>query len=195
MGYTCLFQFWFPQGICLEVGLLGHMLVLFLVFKGISILSSIVTVSIYILSWVSWSFPFYPGLFAAVITQVILIPALTKGVNAPPAPAIQLLKTVGEGQTSFPSLANLPYLSTFHPKHPQLQGTRARFLIKNQDIRNVSLERESEIPIWLSVKESSCQTGGTSLIPGSGRSPGGGNGNPLQYSCLEKSHGQRNLVG
>ena len=23
------------------------------------------------------------------------------------------------------------------------------------------------------------------LIPGSGRSPGGGNGNPLQYSCLE----------
>ena len=30
-------------------------------------------------------------------------------------------------------------------------------------------------------------------IPGSGRSPGGGNGNPLQYSCLEKSHGQRSL--
>ena len=25
------------------------------------------------------------------------------------------------------------------------------------------------------------------LIPGSGRSPGGGNGNPLQYSCLENS--------
>ena len=32
-------------------------------------------------------------------------------------------------------------------------------------------------------------------IPGSGRSPGEGNGNPLQYSCLEKSHGQRSLVG
>ena len=31
------------------------------------------------------------------------------------------------------------------------------------------------------------------LIPG--RSPGGGNGNPLQYSCLEKSHGQGSLVG
>ena len=27
--------------------------------------------------------------------------------------------------------------------------------------------------------------GDTSLIPGSGRSPGGGNGKPLQYSCLE----------
>ena len=32
-------------------------------------------------------------------------------------------------------------------------------------------------------------------IPGSGRSPGGGNGHPFQYSCLENSHGQRSLVG
>ena len=32
MGYMCLFQFWFPQGICLGVGLLCHMVVLFLVF-------------------------------------------------------------------------------------------------------------------------------------------------------------------
>ena len=29
----CLFQFWFPQGVCLGVGLLGHMLVLFLLFN------------------------------------------------------------------------------------------------------------------------------------------------------------------
>ena len=32
-------------------------------------------------------------------------------------------------------------------------------------------------------------------IPGSGRSPGGGHDNPLQYSCLENPHGQRSLVG
>ena len=32
------------------------------------------------------------------------------------------------------------------------------------------------------------------LIPGSGRSPGGGHGNPLQYSCPEKSHRQRSLA-
>ena len=32
------------------------------------------------------------------------------------------------------------------------------------------------------------------LIPGLGRSPGGEHGNPLQYSCLENPHGQRNLV-
>ena len=33
------------------------------------------------------------------------------------------------------------------------------------------------------------------LIPGSGRRSGEGNGNPLQYSCLENSHGQSCLVG
>ena len=32
-------------------------------------------------------------------------------------------------------------------------------------------------------------------IPGSGRYPGGGHSNPLQDSCLENLHGQRNLVG
>ena len=33
------------------------------------------------------------------------------------------------------------------------------------------------------------------LIPGLGRSPGGGHGNPLQYSCLGNPHGQRSLAG
>ena len=33
------------------------------------------------------------------------------------------------------------------------------------------------------------------LILGLGRSLGGGNGNPLQYSCLENPHGERSLVG
>ena len=34
-------------------------------------------------------------------------------------------------------------------------------------------------------KEFDCNAGDSSLIPGLGRSPGEGNGNPLQYSCLE----------
>ena len=34
-------------------------------------------------------------------------------------------------------------------------------------------------------EESACNAGDWSSIPGSGRSPGGGHGNPLQYSCLE----------
>ena len=44
-------------------------------------------------------------------------------------------------------------------------------------------------------KESACSAGDLSLIPGSGRSLGEGNGNPLQYSWPGKSHGQRSLVG
>ena len=44
----CLLELWFSQGICQVVGLLGHMVVLFLVFKGLSTLFSIVAVSIYI---------------------------------------------------------------------------------------------------------------------------------------------------
>ena len=46
-------------------------------------------------------------------------------------------------------------------------------------------------------KESVCNAGATGdvgLIPGWGRSPGEGNSNPLQYSCLE-NHEQRSLVG
>ena len=43
-------------------------------------------------------------------------------------------------------------------------------------------------------KESACNSGNPDLIPGLGRSPGEGNGDPLQYSCLE-FHGQRSLVG
>ena len=36
-------------------------------------------------------------------------------------------------------------------------------------------------------KESACNEGDVGLIPGSGRSPGEGNGNALQYSCLGNS--------
>ena len=44
-------------------------------------------------------------------------------------------------------------------------------------------------------KESTRNGGDLGSIPGLGRSPGGGHGNPLWYSCLENSHGQRSLVG
>ena len=43
-------------------------------------------------------------------------------------------------------------------------------------------------------KESACNAGDPSSIPGSERSPGEGHRNPLQYSCLENSHGRRSLV-
>ena len=46
------------------------------------------------------------------------------------------------------------------------------------------------LPQWLSSEESACNAGNSGdadSIPVSGRSPGGINGNPLQYSCLENS--------
>ena len=44
-------------------------------------------------------------------------------------------------------------------------------------------------------EESACNSGDLGSIPGLERSPGGGHRNPLQYSCLENSHGQRSLTG
>ena len=44
-------------------------------------------------------------------------------------------------------------------------------------------------------KESARSAGDPGSIPGSERCPGEGNGNPLQYSCLENPHGQRSLAG
>ena len=42
--------------------------------------------------------------------------------------------------------------------------------------------------LWTSVgKSSACNAGDPGSIPGLGKSPGEGNGNPLQYSCLQNS--------
>jgi len=50
--------------------------------------------------------------------------------------------------------------------------------------------QEVGLPWWLSSKESVCNAGDArdaGSIPKLGRSPGGGNGNPVQYSCQENS--------
>ena len=41
------------------------------------------------------------------------------------------------------------------------------------------------LPWWLSGKETACSAGDVDLVPGFGRSPAVGHGNPLHYSCLE----------
>ena len=53
----------------------------------------------------------------------------------------------------------------------------------------------SLIPGCSDSKESACNEGDLGSIPRLGRSPEGGHGNPLHYSCLENPHGQRRLVG
>ena len=55
------------------------------------------------------------------------------------------------------------------------------FKIYNNSIRKLGFPGVSD------RKESACNVGNLGSIPGSGRSPGEGNGNPLQYSCLENS--------
>ena len=64
------------------------------------------------------------------------------------------------------------------------------------------IQTRGDICVWLiqgfpggsNGKESACNAGDLGFIPGLGRSPGGGHGNPLQYSCLENPRGQRSLA-
>ena len=62
----------------------------------------------------------------------------------------------------------------------------------------VSYQLDMRCPGHTVVKDPPAKAGDTGevgSIPGSGRYPGGGNGNLLQYSRLKKSHGQRSLAG
>ena len=52
-----------------------------------------------------------------------------------------------------------------------------------------------DVPGGSDGKVSAYNEGDLGLVPGLGRSPGEGNGSPLQYSCLENPHGQRSLAG
>ena len=61
--------------------------------------------------------------------------------------------------------------------------------------KNTAPNERIKFPGASDGKESYCNEGDLGLIPGLGRSPGGGHGNSLQYSCLENPHGQRSLAG
>ena len=74
-----------------------------------------------------------------------------------------------------------------------LEETQAGIKIAERSINNLRhaddttlmADSEEELKnLWLSGKESACQAGDAGSIPGSGRSPGEENGNPLQNSCL-----------
>ena len=70
------------------------------------------------------------------------------------------------------SLPPIPTLSSFDLQ----QASQVALVVKNPPAK------AGDITDWGS-------------IPGSGRSPGVGNGHPLHCSCLENPHGQRNLEG
>ena len=67
-----------------------------------------------------------------------------------------------------------------------LMWNRRIFLFKRFYNHDLALTIEL-FPVGSDGKASACNVGDPGLIPGSGRSPGEGNGNPFQYSCLESS--------
>ena len=80
---------------------------------------------------------------------------------------------------------------------PAMQETLVRFLVRKICWRRDRLPTTVFLgfPGGSVGKESAYNVGDLGLIPGLGRSPGGGYENPFQYSWLENPHGQRSLVG
>ena len=80
---------------------------------------------------------------------------------------------------------------------PAMQKTLDQFLVRKILWRRDRLPT----PVFLGFpggsdsKELACNVGDLGSLTGLGRSPGGGHGNPLQYSCVENPHGQRSLMG
>ena len=62
--------------------------------------------------------------------------------------------------------------------------------MKDRTLEHINIDKDRRLSRWHSGKESACQCRSTKdagSIPGCRRSPGEGNGNPVQYSCLEYS--------
>ena len=93
-----------------------------------------------------------------------------------------LLCLMGSAKVATKWLA-IPTMSSLHRVRTKMWGIGHKDLVSQ---------------VVLVVKNPPTNAGGrrdTNVIPGSGRPPGGGHGNPLQYTCLENPRGQRSLVG
>ena len=107
------------------------------------------------------------------------VPSTQSFINAPPGDSVHLVPLPGR---SFPSQG-----------HPSLPDFLQRY------IQMPPYQREFCWPLyieWLTCERICLQwrRSNPGLIPGLGRSPGKGNGSPLQYSC-RGTHGQRKLAG
>ena len=91
---------------------------------------------------------------------------------------------------------HLPGFQAAHmvKKMPAMQETLVQFL-GQEDRDRLPTPVFLGFPSGSDSKEFTCNAGDPGLIPGSGRSPGEGNGNPVQYSCLENPHEQGCLAG
>ena len=61
---------------------------------------------------------------------------------------------------------------------------------KKKPLKSTTVQMRKGFPGVSVLKNLPANAGDVGLIPGSGRSPGVGNGNPLQYSCLENPMGR-----
>ena len=102
---------------------------------------------------------------------------------------------------SFPSPEDLPKprIEPVFPISPALQAdsSSAESSGKSLVYRGHS-GTSCQVALVVKNPSANAEVRDVGLIPGLGRSPGGRNGNPLQYSCLERSpflHGLRSLVG
>ena len=113
--------------------------------------------------------------------------------NLPAMQEIQIQSLDGEdplekGMATHSSVLAWSYISwTVEPARLQSMGS--------QRVRHNWATTTLGFPGGSDSKEFAFIVGDLGLIPGLGRSPGGGNGSPLQYSCLENLPGQRSLMG
>ena len=92
--------------------------------------------------------------------------------------------TSQEKQSAFAESSHSFKDMIFQTTHRSSKQMTHTILFYNSRSKSTNPE-ELRFPWWLSGKESSCNAGDAGSIPGLGRSPGGENDNPLQYSCLE----------
>ena len=77
-----------------------------------------------------------------------------------------------------------------------LQGHRSQALNLYENYGNVyMISGFPDVSVVKNLPANAGDARDAGLIPGWGRYPGGGSGNPLQYSCLENPHGLRSLAG